>query len=91
MVPFPMVPTASSAERRLYEGFLSQLDDGYVVELSIPWASFGKAKRVPPAPKDVWRMNFYAIENNGGVAWSPILGQGNFHLGSRFGRVRFSK
>jgi hypothetical protein len=66
-------------------------DDGYIVELSIPWTSFGKAKRVPPAPKDVWRMNFYAIENNGGAAWSPILGQGNFHLGSRFGRVRFSK
>jgi hypothetical protein len=68
-----------------------QEDEGYVVELSIPWASFGKAKRVPPTSKDVWRMNFYAIENNAGAAWSPILGQGNFHLASRFGRVRFSK
>ena len=32
-------------------------------------------------------MNFYAMKNNGGVAWSPILGQGNFHKASRFGRV----
>lgn len=66
-------------------------DDGYVVEMAIPWASFGKAKRVPPRPPDMWRMNFYAMQNNGGVAWSPILGQGNFHRAIRFGRVRFSR
>jgi Carbohydrate family 9 binding domain-like len=65
-------------------------DEGYVVELSIPWIAFGKAKRVPPSLGDIWRMNFYAIQNNGGVAWSPILGQGNFHKASRFGRVRFA-
>lgn len=64
-------------------------DDGYSVELSIPWASFGKAKRVPPTTEDVWRMNFYVIQGNSGAAWSPILGQGNFHKASRFGRVRF--
>jgi hypothetical protein len=32
-------------------------------------------------------MNFYAMKNNSGVAWSPILGQGNFHKASRFGRI----
>src|SRR5439155_25607425 len=37
MVPFPMLPTASSAERRLYEAFLSQLGDEYVVYHSVPW------------------------------------------------------
>ncbi len=37
MVPFPMLPTESSAERRLYEGFLSQLADEYVVYHSIDW------------------------------------------------------
>src|SRR4029453_2618102 len=31
MIPFPMLPTESSAERRLYEGFLTQLSDEYVV------------------------------------------------------------
>ncbi|WP_437547416.1 hypothetical protein WME97_45705 [Sorangium sp. So ce367] len=34
-------------------------------------------------------MNFYAMQNNGGAAWSPILGEGNFHRARRFGRVRF--
>ncbi|HEY6078077.1 MAG TPA: carbohydrate-binding family 9-like protein [Polyangiaceae bacterium] len=65
-------------------------DEGYVVEMAIPWSSFDKAKRSPPRAEDIWRMNFYAMQNNGGVAWSPILRQGNFHLGSRFGRIRFA-
>lgn len=66
-------------------------DEGYVVEAAIPWAAFEKgAKNRPPKPGDQWRMNFYAMENNGGTAWSPILGQGNFHRASRFGRVTWS-
>lgn len=60
---------------------------GYVVEAKIPWASFTKANQSPPKPGDQWRMNFYAMKNNSGVAWSPILGKGNFHRSSRFGRV----
>jgi hypothetical protein len=64
-------------------------DIGYAVEVQIPWAAFSKAKRTPPQSEDVWRMNFYAMQNNGGVSWSPILGQGNFHKATRFGRVRF--
>ncbi len=66
-------------------------DEGYVVEMAIPWGAFDKAKRTPPRPDDIWRMNFYVVENNGGAAWSPLLGQGNFHKASRFGRVRFSR
>lgn len=66
-------------------------DEGYIVEASIPWAAFEKgAKNRPPKPGDAWRMNFYAMENNGGTAWSPILGQGNFHRATRFGRVTWS-
>jgi len=65
-------------------------DEGYVVEMAIPWTAFRRAKRVPPIVGDVWRMNFYAMKNNSGVAWSPILGQGNFHKASRFGSVRFA-
>lgn len=64
-------------------------DKGYTVEARIPWASFTKARRVPPTPGDVWRMNFYAMEKNGGTAWSPLYGEGNFHRARRFGRVRF--
>jgi Carbohydrate family 9 binding domain-like len=60
---------------------------GYNIEIAIPWAAYGKAANHPPKPGDVWRINFYAMKDNGGVSWSPILGQGNFHKASRFGRV----
>ena len=62
-------------------------DEGYTVEAAIPWAAFAKAAKKPPANGDTWRMNFYAMQQNGGVAWSPILGQGNFHKATRFGKV----
>ena len=66
-------------------------DEGYTVEAAIPWTAFTKgAKTLPPKPGDVWRMNFYAMENNGGTAWSPILGQGNFHRATRFGKVTWA-
>lgn len=65
-------------------------DEGYTIEVAIPWAAFKKgAKQLPPKPGDAWRVNMYAMENNGGTAWSPILGQGNFHKASRFGRLVF--
>jgi hypothetical protein len=63
---------------------------GYTVEAAIPWAGYSKAANHPPMPGDVWRVNFYAMKNNGGVSWSPILGQGNFHKASRFGRVTWA-
>ncbi|HTJ83169.1 MAG TPA: carbohydrate-binding family 9-like protein [Polyangiaceae bacterium] len=68
----------------------SDRDRGYTVELEIPWRAFIKARRAPPEPGDEWRMNFYAMKDNGGASWSPILGQGNFHKASRFGRVTFA-
>src|ERR1019366_9569668 len=63
---------------------------GYTVEVAIPWAGYAKAANHPPQAGDVWRVNFYAMKNNGGVAWSPILGQGNFHKATRFGRITWS-
>ncbi len=42
MVPFPMLETESSAERRLYEGFLEQLDDEFVVYHSVDWVLAGR-------------------------------------------------
>ncbi len=67
------------------------VDKGYVVEAAIPWKSFSKAKKTPPELGDAWRINLYAMEKNSGVAWSPILGRGNFHRSSRFGRVKWVK
>jgi hypothetical protein len=45
MVPFPMLPTDSAAERRLYEGFLEQLDEAFVVYHSVDWVLGGRAGR----------------------------------------------
>jgi len=38
-----------------------------------------------------WRLNLYTFRDGQRVslAWSPVLGQGNFHRSSRFGRLRF--
>jgi hypothetical protein len=66
-------------------------DDGFTVEALLPWKSFAKSVKVPPEIGSTWRMNFYAMKNNGGVAWSPILRQGNFHKASRFGRVLWTE
>ncbi len=63
---------------------------GYSVELAIPWTAYAKAASAPPKPGDVWRVNFYAMKNNGGVAWSPILGQGGFHKAPRFGKITWT-
>jgi hypothetical protein len=65
-------------------------DQGYTVEARIPWSSFDKAKAAPPKAGDAWRINLYAMHDNSGVAWSPILGKGNFHRASRFARVRWA-
>jgi cellulose/xylan binding protein with CBM9 domain len=62
-------------------------DEGYVVEARIPWASLDKAAELPPKPGSNWRLNLYAMQDNQGVAWSPILEQGNFHKAARFGRI----
>ncbi|APR99599.1 carbohydrate-binding family 9-like protein [Pajaroellobacter abortibovis] len=71
------------------KGLLGTGKKGYAVEAAIAWSSFHKASRVPPNEGEIWRVNLYAMKNNGGMAWSPILGQGNFHKVSRFGKVRW--
>ncbi|MFO0611054.1 MAG: carbohydrate-binding family 9-like protein [Polyangiaceae bacterium] len=65
----------------------SDKDEGYTVEVFIDFASFGPLKTAPTWRGRTLRMNLYAMKDNGGVAWSPILGMGNFHKAARFGRV----
>jgi hypothetical protein len=48
MIPFPMLPTTSTAERRLYEGFMTQLPDEYVVYHSVDWVLAGDRPGDPP-------------------------------------------
>lgn len=64
-------------------------DEGYVVEMALPFRALSRVKELPPKPATVWRANLYVMQNNGGVSFSPILGQGNFHKASRFGRLVF--
>jgi hypothetical protein len=49
--------------------------------------------RVTAAPTagEAWRMNLYTFRDGqrDSLAWSPLLGQGNFHRATRFGRVVF--
>lgn len=68
--------------------------DRYVVELSLPFHALRTSTHPsPPAAGDVWRCNFYSFRDGQGdaLAWSPLLGQGNFHRASRFGRLRFTR
>ena len=66
--------------------------DGYVVEMRIPWAALATS-RVTATPRagEAWRMNLYTFRDGqrDALAWSPLLGQGNFHRAARFGRVVF--
>lgn len=59
----------------------------YAVELALPLSAFGP----PPSAGAAWRANFYSFRDGqaDALAWSPILGQGNFHRASRFGRLRW--
>jgi len=75
MVPFPMLPTDSAAERRLYEGFLEQLDDAFVIYHSVDWVvggrtgpDEGEADFVITHPE----LGLLALEVKGGrVAYDP--------------------
>lgn len=70
-------------------------DQGYSVEMRIPWASFqhgSSAQMGTPLAGSTWRMNFYVMDTRRGgsqraVGWSPPL-EGDFHVPARFGRVR---
>lgn len=66
----------------------------YTMELAIPWESlFSDRGSTPPRPGDTWRVNLYSFRDGqrASMAWSPIMGKGNFHKASRFGKVRFTK
>ena len=69
-------------------------DEGYTVELAIPWSAFaaGATPATPPAAGATWRMNFFVMDSREkgqrAVGWSPPL-IGDFHTLDRYGRVVF--
>ncbi len=70
-------------------------DEGYTVELAIPWTSLRAGSpqaSTPPAPGEVWRGNFYVMNKlpNGmqAAGWSaPRIP--DFHFPPRFGEIVF--
>jgi hypothetical protein len=65
----------------------------YTLEIALPWSSLASSRAsVPPRAGDTWRVNVYSFRDGqrDALAWSPTLGQGNFHRSARFGRVVFA-
>lgn len=80
---------SSGVERRV---LIDAASGSYTVEFRIPWASFSHPQvPIPPRAGDVWRANLYSFRDaqRHSLAWSAILGGGNFHYAPRFGRLRF--
>lgn len=76
-------------------------DRGWTVEVAVPWAGLAVPARglqIPPAPGDVWRMDFSRfnqykaappIHDSGGWAWSPH-GVWDSHVPEVFPYITFS-
>ena len=79
-------------------------DEGWSVELAIPWKAFGERARMPLPPRvgDTWRINFSRVEwrsrpdvrvkgeKEDNWVWSP-QGVINMHVPEKWGRVRFEQ
>lgn len=69
--------------------------DGFCeVEFALAWSDLaGTRAPTPPRAGDVWRMNVYTFRDGqrDALGWSPILGEGNFHRASRWGRLAFGR
>ncbi len=69
-------------------------DQGYTVEIAIPFKAFaaGEPKHEAPKAADTWRANFYVMDErkdgSRAVGWSaPRVG--DFHVPQRFGKLVF--
>jgi hypothetical protein len=68
-------------------------DEGWTVEMAIPFARLASVPHTPPRPGDRWRFNLYRLEHLQrrqveGQAFSPLF-IGDFHALPRFGWLRF--
>lgn len=71
----------------------SDRDEGWTVELRIPFARLAEVPHVPPRRGDRWRFNLYRLEHHGrraveGQAFSPLF-VGDFHALPRFAWLTF--
>jgi hypothetical protein len=68
-------------------------DEGWTVEMQIPFARLAEVPNVPPKKGDRWRFNLYRLEHLErrsveGQAFSPLF-IGDFHALPRFGWLTF--
>ena len=71
----------------------SDRDEGWTVEMRIPFDRLAEVPNVPPRKGDRWRFNLYRLEHPGrktveGQAFSPLF-VGDFHALPRFGWLVF--
>jgi hypothetical protein len=71
----------------------SDRDEGWTVEMAIPFNRLAEVPHVPPQPGDKWRFNLYRLEHHGrkqveGQAFSPLF-IGDFHALPRFAWLVF--
>jgi len=72
----------------------SDADEGYTVEIAIPWMAFaaGEPAAERPTSGSTWRLNFFVMDaredGQRAAGWSPPR-VGDFHVLDRFGRVVF--
>lgn len=69
-----------------------EADDGYTVEIAVPFASLAPMGGSAPRSGTEWRLALYVLdalaEGQRGVGWSPPL-VGDFHVPERFAHLRF--
>jgi len=67
-------------------------DQGWTVELAVPFSQLISAPNIPPKPGDAWRANIYRIDHatdySEFTAWSPT-GMHDFHITEAFGTLVF--
>jgi cellulose/xylan binding protein with CBM9 domain len=71
----------------------SDRDQGWTVEMRIPFARLSSVPHLPPRPGDRWRFNLYRLDlpdrkNAQGQAFSPLF-VGDFHAVDRFAWLVF--
>lgn len=67
-------------------------DEGWTVELAVPFSQLISAPNIPPEPGDAWRANIYRIDHAADysefTAWSPTE-MHDFHVTEAFGTLIF--
>ncbi len=67
-------------------------DQGYTVEMALPWSAFAPQVANPPRADAVWRVNFFVMDAQKigmrAAGWSPPRVP-DFHTLDRFGQLKF--